>query len=237
MPLLPSFSALPRRRPSLPRPLSPRGREGRKTKESFFFIPSSPSGRGGVGEVRAGGATTLKLQATMASDISRPLARKLSGSDFGRRNRDDRSPAAHRISRTAQPCPGDSRARLSGRPGYRSAPPGRGRRQALRGSRPGTGAPGPVVACRRRGPLQAARLLLPPRAHLGGGADGPPAAHPLVDPQPSGGGDPGYPVRSTRSQHGQLRLRGRQGGLAGASGPSAEESGDPRTRRQLPSPV
>jgi len=45
---------------SLPRPLSPRGREGRKTKESFFFIPSSPRGRGGVGEVRGGGAATLK---------------------------------------------------------------------------------------------------------------------------------------------------------------------------------
>src|SRR6185295_14770987 len=30
--------------PSLPRPLSPRGREGRKTKESFFFIPPLPRG-------------------------------------------------------------------------------------------------------------------------------------------------------------------------------------------------
>src|SRR5262245_18935886 len=58
-PSLPFSSGSPRRRPSLPRPLSPRGREGRKTEESFFFIPSSPLGRGGVGEVRAGGGAAL----------------------------------------------------------------------------------------------------------------------------------------------------------------------------------
>src|SRR6185295_19716099 len=60
IPPLPSVSGLPRRRPSLPRPLSPRGREGRKDQASFFFSPSSPSGRGGVGEVRGGGAATRK---------------------------------------------------------------------------------------------------------------------------------------------------------------------------------
>src|SRR6185295_13927023 len=63
--------------PSLPRPLSPQGRGGRKTKESFFFTPSSPRGRGGVGEVRGGGAATLKKKATagsaaMASSAIRP---------------------------------------------------------------------------------------------------------------------------------------------------------------------
>src|SRR6185295_13356081 len=67
IPPLPSPAGLPRRRPSLPRPLSPRGREGRKTQESFFFIPSSPLGRGGVGEVRADGAATLKVKATAGS--------------------------------------------------------------------------------------------------------------------------------------------------------------------------
>jgi hypothetical protein len=43
-----------------PAPLSPRER-GEKDKESFFFSPSSPSGRGGVEEVRAGGAPALVL--------------------------------------------------------------------------------------------------------------------------------------------------------------------------------
>src|SRR5262245_43808252 len=71
-PPLSSFLASPRRRPSLPRPLSPQGREGRKTEESFFFIPSSPLGRGGVGEVRAGGAATLKLKTTTGSELGRP---------------------------------------------------------------------------------------------------------------------------------------------------------------------
>ena len=46
-----------REAPSLPRPLSPRGREGRKkTRRKLqrrrLLFPSSPSGRGGVGEVR-----------------------------------------------------------------------------------------------------------------------------------------------------------------------------------------
>src|SRR5262245_673640 len=67
-PPLSSFLASPRRRPSLPRPLSPRGREGRKTQESFFFILSSPLRGGGGGCVRAGGAAALKIKVTMGSE-------------------------------------------------------------------------------------------------------------------------------------------------------------------------
>src|SRR5262245_60501156 len=57
--------------------LFPRER-GEKDQESFFFIPSSPPGRGGVGEVRAGGAATLDPKAT-AENRNHPSAALLDG--------------------------------------------------------------------------------------------------------------------------------------------------------------
>src|SRR5262245_19505304 len=54
--------------PHSPGPSLPKGERGERPR-SFFFIPSSPQGRGGVGEVRAGGAATLKRQATAGSAI------------------------------------------------------------------------------------------------------------------------------------------------------------------------
>src|SRR5262245_54590702 len=52
-----------------PAPLSPRER-GEKDRRELLFYPSSPSGRGGAGEVRAGGAETRKMKATAGSDTT-----------------------------------------------------------------------------------------------------------------------------------------------------------------------
>jgi hypothetical protein len=55
--------------PHSPGPSLPEGERGEKRlKGKFLLFPSSPSGRGGVGEVRDAGATTLELKAAAESE-------------------------------------------------------------------------------------------------------------------------------------------------------------------------
>src|SRR6185295_20308707 len=54
-----------------PAPSLPEGERGERPRELLLY-PSSPPGRGGIGEVRDAGAATLKMKATVGSDTRVP---------------------------------------------------------------------------------------------------------------------------------------------------------------------